>query len=195
MSKPDINSDEIDEELKVDESERDEKPQEKENKSTKEDRELSIEEKLAYQKIRNKITKWKNSFPKETKDFKIKNDMNYDDLVDLEKQIEYSVGTANAGSVIQSTILGATTIIENKGPSIGFQLNGYSSVLMTNENFRKIMLELECIHGGGYSSPYYRLLTTMLYTASIVHLSNKQKIEAKMEDSISKEKTDKYNKL
>ena len=86
----------------------------------------------------------------------MKNDdsQTYDELVDLEKQIEYTVGTANAGSMIQTTVLGLSTLLENKGPSFGINLQGYSSLLMTNENFKKTLLELECIYGGKHTSSF-----------------------------------------
>ena len=148
---------------------------------------LSIEEKLAYQKIKNKITKWKRSFPQETKELKIKNDMNYEQLCELEKQIEFTVGTCNAGSMIQSTVFGLSSIAESKSSLVGFHLEGYSKTLMTNENFRKVLLEIECIHGSNYTSPYYRLFSTMFYTAGIVHLTNAEKIKKELSEKVVNE--------
>lgn len=184
IDKPNINDEDHQSEFTPDE-EPEEEAETKVELQQKE--ELTLEEKLAYQKIRNKIIKWKNSFKKETEMFKLSKDLDYKELIDLEKQIEYAVGTANAGSMIQSTVFGISTIVETKSSLVGFHLKGYSATLMSNENFRRLLLELECIHGGNYSSPYYRLASTMFYTAGIVHLSNSQSMKTEMESKIDKD--------
>lgn len=185
--KPNISEEDHQSDFVTEEPERLEQENTEPQKTTFNEEELSLEEKLAYQKIRNKIIKWKNSFKEETKMFTLSKNLNYKELVDLEKQIEYAVGTANAGSMIQSTVFGISSIAESKASLVGFHLKGYSATLMSNENFRRLLLELECIHGGNYSSPYYRLASTMFYTAGIVHLSNSQTMKNEKESKINKD--------
>ena len=162
--------------------------------------EISLEGKLALQSIKSKIKKWKSCFPEETKIFKLKENATYEELKDLEKQIEFSVACSNGGAIIQSTVLGAAGIAEQFGPMYGLQLKGYQSVLATNESFRRTLLELECKYSDKmYTSIFGRLASTMIYSGTIVHFSNTQELlknmNEKLEKNVPNNINDKYKEL
>jgi hypothetical protein len=170
--------------------------EEVEEEEVQEEQPMTLDEKIAYQKIKNKILKWKASFPKLTEIHEIEEDMNYEELVELERLIAFTVGSANSGAKIQSGVVGLATIMETKAPSLGFNLEGFSKTLMTNEDFRNTLLEIECVHSGDFSSPYGRLLTTMIYSAGIVHLTNSARLRHEMQNKkVDEEKQKEYSGL
>lgn len=171
-------------------------PEPQEEEEVEEEQPLSLEEKIAYQKIKNKILKWKSSFPKLTEIHEIEDGMNYEELVELEKLIAFTVGSSNASSKIQTAVVGLTTIMETKAPSLGFNLDGFSKTLLTNEDFRNTLLEIECINSGDFSSPYGRLLMSVVYSAGIVHLSNSARLRNEMESKkVSEEQQQNFKDL
>jgi len=157
----------------VEEEEEPQQPQQPQQEQEEYEEPLTLEDKLALQKMTMKINKWKSSFPKLTSGFKIEKDMSYDDLYELEKLIEHHVGCCNGGSMIQSGVYATAAMAEKTSPKIGIYLDGYTKALATNQNFNNILKELECKYGGDtYRSPFVRMATTMTYVGSIIHFNN-----------------------
>ena len=165
-----------------------------ENKKGEKKEELTLELRLAKQSITAKINRWKSAFPNITKDIKIKPTMTYDELVELEKQAEFTVSTSNGGAIIQTTVLGGAGIAEQFGPLYGLQLQGYQRALMSNDTFKKTLLELEVKYSDKlHTGVWGRLMSSMVYSASVIHLSNKQKLIAEMNNKLGNEMDNNLN--
>jgi len=153
----------------------------------------TIEEKLAMNELTNRINKWKITFPKHTKSFKTKPNMCYDDLVDLEKEIEYHIASCNGGDMIKSGVFSVSTLAEKVGPRYNFHLQGLSQALASNPHFVNILKEAECKYGSTtYSDPVIRLGMTMTYTATLIHYNNLSNMQKKLHKKTEEDLNEKY---
>lgn len=172
----------------------------KPNQSKEEEKEdmSNLKEKLSKQYYIAKIKKWKTMFPEILKPMRI----NYEkksvkQLMEFEKQLEYSVAMANSGSIIQSSVLGTAGIIEKFSTKYGVNLNGYQKVLLTNGNFVNILKELECKYSGDMQQNIWaRLTSTMVYSATLLHFHNTNQIkEILKKEKVNKKMEEKYKDI
>lgn len=152
---------------------------------------LPLEEKIQLTKMKNKIKRWKLTFKDELKDYIVKDDMTYDELVELEKEIQFVIGSNSMNNNIQTGVITLTSTFESIAPKYGLNVQGLSNCIMTNDQFIRCLKEIQCIHSGDYSSPYYRMIQSLAYTSAILHLTNTKKMNQEVESNLEKKNVNK----
>jgi hypothetical protein len=94
--------------------------------------------------IINKITQYKNLFPKELNKFKVKKNCNLDELKAYLSEVESIVESSSVDSFITDSILQCLKLVEGGSKYTRYDITGLSELLKANPQFHSLLKQLYC---------------------------------------------------
>lgn len=127
----------------------------------------------------NKIQQYKNLFPEELKDFKIKKTPTVQELQEYLDEIDCILSTSNADTFITDSILSAIKIIEGASAyTKNYNITGLADMLKVNKQFHRLSKQIYLKYGiFEQAPPEFQLLVIIVTTAYICKNKNSGKAE------------------
>jgi hypothetical protein len=129
--------------------------------------------------VLQKLSQYKELFPKELKCFKIKKSASLDELKAYVEECESIVNTSNCDHFILDGILNSIKVIEGVSANTkNFNISGLSDVLKANVHFHSLAKQLFLKYGMFQSTPpEYQMLFLISTSVYIVRNKNMKKVE------------------
>ena len=132
----------------------------------------------------NKITQYKNLFPKELNKFKVKKNCSVDELKTYLSEVESIVETSSVDSFITDSILQCLKLIEGGSKYTRYDISGLSELLKANPQFHSLLKQLYCKYNCFNKIPPEMSLLLIVTTSAYV-CSNKNKNKKQFEQYLN----------
>ena len=132
----------------------------------------------------NKITQYRNLFPKELAKFKVKKNCNVEELKAYLKEAESIVECSSVDGFITDSILQSIKLTEAVSKRTKYDISGCADMLKSNPKFHSLLKQLYCKYGCFNKIPVEMQLLIMVSTTSYMCL-NKNKNKAHFEQYLN----------
>ena len=155
---------------------------------------LSPEEKDKKRKLVMRLSKYYKHYPDCLGECPNLKKMHIYQLEDLAEEVKLNVSNWNTDDYLYGGYVVCSNLIEQMGPYIGLDLEGYTKAVVTNPSIKSLTVECSLEREIVYIPPEYRLIMTSLQIALGVHHANKI-TKPKKDIEISKNLAEDYKDL
>ena len=132
----------------------------------------------------NKITQYRNLFPKELSKFKVKKNCSAEELKAYLTEAETIVETSSVDAFITDSILQCIKLVETGSSRTRYDISGCAEMLKSNPKFHSLMKQLYCKYNCFTKIPPEYQVLMMISTTSYICL-NKNKNKASFEQYLN----------